>query len=174
MTPQQIETLDFVRDRISETGFAPTYQEISDHFRLASKSGAYQKVEALIAAGYLRRDAGRRRGLVLVDMPDLRAVGTSALLAELARRGETIDALPTRREIAYGTQRSCAADTCGAAVQPGHLMCRDHWFALPYELREALLRTHRRARQTGSREDARDYQALVTEARDLADGLGGR
>lgn len=41
---------------------------------------------------------------------------------------------------------TCAAWRCREAVKPGMLMCRDHWFSLPKQLRSAIGHTWR-ARQ---------------------------
>lgn len=171
MTPPQMQALDFVRDRISELGYAPTVREIADQCRL-TVSGAHKVLDVLVAAGYLRRVPAKRRGLELPGEIDLRGTGSSAMLAELARRGMTLDSLPTDRPIAYGTRRSCAADTCGAEVTRGQLMCRNHWFTLPRALRDDILQTHARALKTRDRREADRFQMLVTQARDIADGLG--
>lgn len=163
MTPQQVATLDFARDRISETGYSPTVREVATHLRV-STSAAQSLVDALVDGGQLLRAPGRPRGLSLPGV-DLRLVGSSALRAELARRGETLEGLGAR-QIAYGTARTCAADTCGSQVRPGHLFCLEHWRALPVDLRFAILGAHRRR-------DREQLQSLVADARDIADGCGG-
>lgn len=86
MTPRQLQVLDFIRDRIGLTGIAPSYSEIAEHFRLSSKGHAHAVVDALIDAGLVRKAAGRRRGLTLIDQPTLAAVPTQTLRYELARR----------------------------------------------------------------------------------------
>ena len=173
MTPEQLRILDFVRDRITEVGHAPTIRETATAQRL-SVTGAHKIIDALVSSGKLRRTPAASRGLEVVDAIDLRGVGTSALRAELARRGETLEALPSGRGLATGTKQTCAADTCGAPVQRGQLMCRTHWFALPRDLRDDILTTHARALRYRRGEDVTRYQELVAQARDVADGLGGR
>lgn len=163
MTPQQLRALDFIRDRVSETGYAPTVRELADHVH-AGVSAAHALIDALVEQGHLVRHAGQHRGLSLPGA-DLRHVGSSALRAELSRRGETLEGLGAR-QIAHGTQRTCAADTCGAPVAVGHLFCRSHWYAIPATLRSAIFEAHRR-RQSGL------YQQLVAQARDIADGCTG-
>ncbi len=163
MTPHQLQAFDFVRDRLTETGYAPTIRELAGHLR-CGVSNAHAVIEQLAEAGHLIRTAGRHRGLALPGV-DLRLVGSSALRAELARRGETLEGLGAR-QIAHGTQRTCAADSCGAPVQVGHLFCRPHWYKVPADLRDGILQAHRR-RDTGR------FQSLVAQARDLVDGFGG-
>lgn len=162
MTPRQLEALDFIRERISELGFAPTIREIAGRIDM-TVSGAHRIVEALIAAGYLLRRPAAHRGLTLTGTYDLKGASTSALRAELARRGVTLEALSVREDPALGRAVSCAADTCGAAVKRGMLMCRRHWFALPRELQDGIKRAF-------ARRDVDEYQRLVTQARDLIDG----
>ncbi|WP_198355975.1 LexA family protein [Sphingomonas sp. TX0522] len=164
MTPQQLRALDFVRDRITEAGWSPTIRELGGHLGLGS-SATYRLIERLGAAGHLVLKRNTARGLSLPDMPDLRVVGSSALRAELARRGETLEGLGAR-PIAYGTKRTCAADTCGASVNEGHLFCLTHWRAIPVDLRSSILAAHRRR-------DRDQLQTLVAQARDIADGCGG-
>jgi hypothetical protein len=162
MTELQLAALDFIRHRITEVGYAPTVQEIADEVGTCL-SGAHGMIRALIAGGYLVRAKGAHRGLSLTDHVDLRGVGTSALRAELARRGVTLEALQVRESLAYGTRRGCAADSCGAEVRPGMLMCRTHWFMLGRDLQNAIT-------QAFARRDTARYQELVAEARDIADG----
>lgn len=87
MTPGQRTVLDFVRQRIETTAVAPTLAEIAHHIGTRSKSVAHRIVEGMVHAGHIRRDAHAARGLSLPDQPSLVPVPTSALEAELARRG---------------------------------------------------------------------------------------
>lgn len=65
----------------------------------------------------------------------------------------------------------CAATPCAVTVQPGMLMCREHWFSVPKVLRDSIWRTWR-ARQVSH------YQDYVRQAVDfvdaMPDGLGQR
>lgn len=87
LTPHELRALDFIRNRIAETGIAPTYQEISTEIGWKAKSGAHRVVDALIRQGALVRRPNTLRGLALADGPRLFTVPTAALRAELARRG---------------------------------------------------------------------------------------
>lgn len=51
----------------------------------------------------------------------------------------------------------CAAPCCRVAVEPGKMLCPNHWFALPERLRKALGATWR-ARHVAA------FQELWTEA----------
>lgn len=88
MTEGERKVLDFVRDRIEATGLAPTVQEIQQHLGLRSKSAVFQRISGLVRQGLLERQRSRSRGLALPGVPDLAMVSTTAIYAELSRRGE--------------------------------------------------------------------------------------
>jgi SOS-response transcriptional repressor LexA len=166
MTPAQLKALDFVRDRITEAGFSPTFKEIAEHCG-NTPTAAFLLVERLVENGYLRRDGKKHRALALADRPDARLLSTDAIQSELARRGLTLEALEsgTRRVFAKGAV-TCAADTCFNEVTPGRLFCLTHWRRLPHQLQQDILTAHRRR-------DRERYQVFVSQARDIADGCGG-
>lgn len=161
MTPRQLEVLDWVREFIAVSGVAPTVRMVAERFGCGVAS-AHRALAELVAAGKLGRGAGRDRALFVPDVPDLRAVPTDAVIAELRRRGVAV--LGERRPAIGKHAATCAADTCGESVKVGMLFCRRHWFMLPRHLQDGLKRTHNRG------ETAR-FQQLLTDARDIADGL---
>lgn len=145
MTPQQARAYDFIRDELAAAGVAPSYQEIARYLGLASKGSAHRIVDRLIDEGKLVRGGapGAARKLRLPDAPDLTVVPTEALQAELMRRGAAIGALSVRRVPMVGRiGATCAHDGCGTGVKPGMLYCREHWFAIPFGVQEALKRAH--------------------------------
>jgi SOS-response transcriptional repressor LexA len=166
MTPRQLEALDFVRDRITLAGFAPTVREIGRHLGVSSLSSVARLLEGLSDAGHIRLAGGRHRGIELTGQPDLRTASLDAIRAELARRGETLESLQAHSPVGMARHARCAADTCGAPVQRGRLFCLAHWRALPGDLQRDLLAAHRRG-------DRRAFQELLVQARDIADGCGG-
>lgn len=85
MTPKQKQLLEFIRDYVAERGLPPTFEEMRLASGLASKSGVARLVDALVDEGLLLRSDGKQRGLRL-PMPNLAAVPTAVLSAELARR----------------------------------------------------------------------------------------
>lgn len=89
MTRQQLVVLDFIRNHMALTGVAPTYGEMSRHFRWAGHGAAARIVGAMVQAGYLMRGpAYARRSLRIADDgADPRLIPTDALIAELERRG---------------------------------------------------------------------------------------
>lgn len=89
LTPHELQAFDFIRDRITGQGTAPTLAEIADELGLKARSGAHRIVEALVWHGLLIKTPDRLRGLALADAPRLFTVPTAALRAELARRERT-------------------------------------------------------------------------------------
>lgn len=59
--------------------------------------------------------------------------------------------------------RTCHAAGCQAAIGPGKLMCRTHWYALPWQLRTEINASWREKR-------IRDWSANCLEARRLLSG----
>lgn len=87
MTPHQAKLLEFIRARIEQSGVSPSYVEMGEAMGLRSRATVFKIVNALVRDGHLRRPGkGRQRGLMLPGV-SLHAVPTSALVAELKRRG---------------------------------------------------------------------------------------
>lgn len=65
MTEKMAKLLQFIEQRLKQTGVAPSYQEMSDHLGLNSKSGVHRTVKALVERGKLKRLPNRARAIVL-------------------------------------------------------------------------------------------------------------
>lgn len=139
MTPLQLRTLDFVRDRITELGITPTVTEVSKHLGV-SYSSAHQAISALVRAGSLEREPFKHRGLRVPGAIDLRNAATTDLRLELARRGVTFEGLAPAPRLAFDRTVTCASHFCGETVPRGHLFCKRHWFTLPRGLRDMLVK----------------------------------
>lgn len=135
MTPVQLKAYDFIREMIA-AGCPPSYEEIATAIGCRSKGNVGRIVERLIQQGKLVRTASHVRGLALPDMVDLKDAPTDALRAELARRGETLDALARPRPLRGDA--TCAANRCGEQIHRGMLFCRRHWFLLSLSLQHDL------------------------------------
>lgn len=170
MTPKEIQALDYIRGCITRGGFSPTLDGVAQHVG-ASKTTAHGLVSALVDAGYLTRTPGKKRGLELVGVTDLRATDSEALRAELARRGETPGALsrPERRAV-HGREVTCAADCCTVIVRWGHPFCITHWRAIGPETQRALFDAKRVAELTGFDADLARLQDAFGRAKAEAEG----
>lgn len=73
-TPRQKQILDFVTRSIDRRGFAPSIQEICDHFDLASTATVHKHLKNLAARGLLNRESHRSRALEVPPAPGSGAV----------------------------------------------------------------------------------------------------
>jgi repressor LexA len=66
LTPRQRQVLDFIASHLDEQGYPPTLREISAEIGTAGTVSALHHLETLERKGYLRRETGSSRGIVLV------------------------------------------------------------------------------------------------------------
>lgn len=91
LTKRQKEILDFIAAHIDRKGYAPTLEEIGDHFGLSSPATVYKHVEQLVEKGHLRKAPHQGRGLHLVESDGARAI-EAPLLGRLTA-GRPIEAI---------------------------------------------------------------------------------
>ena len=71
LTPRQTELLRYLQSYIEERGYAPTYEDMRKHLRLASRSGIRGYLDALSKFGYIRHLPERPRAIRLLPQgPD--------------------------------------------------------------------------------------------------------
>jgi repressor LexA len=66
LTRRQKEILDFLDKHITRKGYAPTIEEIGEHFGLSSLATVHKHLSNLQSKGLLKRDWNRSRALELV------------------------------------------------------------------------------------------------------------
>ena len=67
LTKKQKETLDFIKDFLIRNGQPPTMAEMSKELNLRSLRSVTQRLEALEAKGFIKRDRFTHRGISLLD-----------------------------------------------------------------------------------------------------------
>ncbi len=67
LTKRQKEILDFIEERIALNGYAPTLEEIGEHFGLRSMATVHKHVSNLEAKGLIRRKWNHSRAIELVQ-----------------------------------------------------------------------------------------------------------
>jgi repressor LexA len=67
LTKRQKEILDYVTQYIELHGYAPSYREIAEAFKLGSVATIAEHVDTLIAKGLLRKNENEARSLQLVS-----------------------------------------------------------------------------------------------------------
>jgi len=70
LTRKQYELLNFINDRLRQTGVSPSFDEMKEALNLRSKSGIHRLITGLTERGFIRRLAHRARALEVVRLPD--------------------------------------------------------------------------------------------------------
>lgn len=83
-TPRQKQILDFIGKHIEKRGYAPSIQEICDHFDLASTATVHKHLTNLADRGLLNREAGRSRAMEMPPSRDGSESATAPLLGRIA------------------------------------------------------------------------------------------
>ncbi|MFC0245670.1 transcriptional repressor LexA [Falsochrobactrum ovis] len=78
LTRKQHELLQYIHERLKETGIPPSFDEMKDALNLASKSGIHRLITALEERGFIRRLPNRARALEVLRLPDSIAPGLNA------------------------------------------------------------------------------------------------
>ncbi|NKB89859.1 MAG: repressor LexA [Acidobacteria bacterium] len=97
LTKRQKETLDYIAGYVRDRGYAPTLEEIGEHFGLSSPATVYKHVQQLVSKGYLRKTRHQGRGLEIVE-PDSRSSFAAPVLGQLLA-GRPIEAVGTTETI---------------------------------------------------------------------------
>ena len=86
LTRKQLELLQFIQQRMRESGVPPSFDEMKDALDLRSKSGIHRLITALEERGFLRRLPNRARALEVIRVPDGAAPRTPAAPPSEVRR----------------------------------------------------------------------------------------
>lgn len=84
LTKKQLELLNFIYERVRETGVAPSFDEMKDALNLRSKSGIHRLINALEERGFIRRMAHRARAVEVIRLPESMAPASLAGVGNLA------------------------------------------------------------------------------------------
>jgi SOS-response transcriptional repressor LexA len=97
LTRNMQRTLEFIHAQVRSTGVPPTYQQIADHFGVASKSNAHRIVSALERRGYIRRTPHLPQSMEVLHLPPAPAVTLNHEILTLTDR--------------YGAEHQISRDT---------------------------------------------------------------
>lgn len=79
LTAKQHELIQFIQQRLEETGISPSFEEMKEALDLKSKSGVHRLISALEERGFIRRLPNRARALEVIKQPgDSTPVGRQA------------------------------------------------------------------------------------------------
>ncbi len=77
LTRKQYELLNFIHERLEETGVSPSFDEMKEALNLKSKSGIHRLITGLEERGFIRRLPHRARALEVLRLPENMAPGTA-------------------------------------------------------------------------------------------------
>jgi repressor LexA len=160
LTRKQRELLQFIQERLTDTGISPSFDEMKDALGLKSKSGVHRLITGLEERGFIRRLPHRARALEVTRLSDdqmsrAEAAGGRAAPADSSRRGfsanvihgdftpslpgamvaaaaETVQ-LPLYGKIAAGTPIEALKDHTNAIDIPASMLGRGEHYALTVE-----------------------------------------
>ncbi|GJD93502.1 transcriptional repressor LexA [Methylobacterium iners] len=78
LTRKQLDLLQFIQQRMRESGVPPSFDEMKDALDLKSKSGIHRLITALEERGFLRRLPNRARAIEVIRMPESLGGGNAA------------------------------------------------------------------------------------------------
>ena len=160
LTRKQRELLQFIQERLADTGISPSFDEMKDALGLKSKSGVHRLITGPEERGFIRRLPHRARALEVTRLSDDQVSSRTAAAAAVApadagRRGfsanvirgdftpslpgamvaqaaETVQ-LPLYGKIAAGTPIEALKDNSNAVDIPASMLGRGEHYALTVE-----------------------------------------
>jgi repressor LexA len=157
LTRKQRELLQFIQERLADTGISPSFDEMKDALGLKSKSGVHRLITGLEERGFIRRLPHRARALEVTRLSDdqMSRAETAAKGADAGRKGfaanvirgdftpslpgamvanaaETVQ-LPLYGKIAAGTPIEALRDNSNAVDIPASMLGRGEHYALTVE-----------------------------------------
>jgi repressor LexA len=78
LTPRQQAIFDFIRETIDGASMPPSLQEIQAHFGFASHNAVVKHLQALVTKGAIKLQAGKARGITLLQESGLAVIGRVA------------------------------------------------------------------------------------------------
>lgn len=109
LTRKQLELLQFIQQRMSDSGIPPSFDEMKDALDLRSKSGIHRLITALEERGFLRRLPNRARAIEIIRMPETASMRPQPVAQGEVRRftpsvveGGRAKAVPPRPPLTQG------------------------------------------------------------------------
>jgi repressor LexA len=101
LTAKQRELLQFIHDRLKQSGVSPSFDEMREALDLKSKSGVHRLISALEERQFIRRLPNRARALEVIKMPEIVQAAQPLRTVPIAAN-DTLD-IPLHGRIAAGT-----------------------------------------------------------------------
>jgi repressor LexA len=99
LTRRQKQILDYLGQYIQGNGYAPSFEEIAEHFAFNSLATVHEHLTNLERKGFIRRSPNESRGIEMVPVQGQAGATELPLLGQVAA-GEPIEAVTTAETIA--------------------------------------------------------------------------
>jgi repressor LexA len=99
LTRRQKEILDYLQSYIHKQGYAPSFEEIAEHFAFRSLATVHEHLTNLERKGYIQRGHNESRAIEMVPVSGQTGATELPLLGQVAA-GEPIEAVVTPESIA--------------------------------------------------------------------------
>jgi len=125
LTAKQRELLQFIHDRLQQSGVSPSFDEMREALDLKSKSGVHRLISALEERQFIRRLPNRARALEVIKMPEV-APAPQPMRAMPVAANDTLD-IPLHGRIAAGTPIEALQGTESFSVPAALLGPGEHY-----------------------------------------------
>jgi len=125
LTRRQKQILDFVQHYLAENGYAPSFEEIAEHFSFRSLATVHEHLTNLERKGYIQRGHNESRAIEVVPVPGQSAAIELPLLGQVAA-GEPIEAVAAPESIAVPQDLIPRRGSCYVLRVRGDSMIDEH------------------------------------------------
>jgi len=125
LTRRQKQILDFIQGYIAGNGYAPSFEEIAEHFTFRSLATVHEHLTNLERKGYIHRAHNESRAIELVPQPGQASAVELPLLGQVAA-GEPIEAVVGPETIAVPTDLVPPRGSCYVLRVRGESMIDEH------------------------------------------------
>lgn len=99
LTKRQKQFFEYIKKYIEKKDYAPSFEDIRKHFRLASRSTVHHHVETMEKKGYLNKLGSRARAIEIIKKKGSSVLVNIPLLGTIAA-GQPIEAIENKETIA--------------------------------------------------------------------------
>lgn len=125
LTRRQKQILDFIQGYIAGNGYAPSFEEIAEHFTFRSLATVHEHLTNLERKGYIHRAHNESRAIEVVPQPGQAGAVELPLLGQVAA-GEPIEAVVGQETIAVPTDLIPRRGSCYVLRVRGDSMIDEH------------------------------------------------
>ena len=125
LTRRQKQILDYIQNYLVEQGYAPSFEEIADHFSFRSLATVHEHLTNLERKGYIHRGHNESRAIEVVPVPGQAAAVELPLLGQVAA-GEPIEAVVSQESISVPQDLIPRRGSCYVLKVRGDSMIDEH------------------------------------------------